>query len=275
MRPIPQIVAFAVFIALSQALSGADDHLLHTVVIDPGHGGKDPGAVSRDKKTFEKNLVLSISKKLGDKIKQGYGDQVKVFYTRETDVFIPLQKRADIANSKHADLFISVHINASKATAAAGHSVHVLGESSRSDRDVINGNLDVCKRENSVILLEDDYSTKYQGFDPSDEASYIFMTLMQSAFYEQSIYFASLTEKELCRGPLKSERGVKQDPFYVLWKTSMPSVLLELGFITNDQDLALLRTENGREQIAERVYQAFRKYKKNYDDSMRLTSSDQ
>lgn len=273
MRSITQIVAFAVLLLSSLPLSASDDHFLHTVVLDPGHGGKDPGAVSRDRKTYEKNVVLSIAKKLGDKIKAGYKNEVKVFYTRETDVFIPLQQRANIANSKDADLFISIHINACKTPSVSGHSVHVLGASSNPKSDVLSGNLDVCKRENSVILLEDDYSTKYQGFDPSDEASYIFMTLMQSAFYEQSIYFASLAEKELARGPLKAERGVKQDPFYVLWKTSMPSVLLELGFITNEQDLALLRTENGREQIAERLYQAFRTYKKNYDDSMKLQSS--
>ncbi|MCQ2166096.1 MAG: N-acetylmuramoyl-L-alanine amidase [Bacteroidales bacterium] len=272
MRIITRIVAFAFFFSLVLPLAGADDHSLHIVVIDPGHGGKDPGAVSRDRKTYEKNIALSIAKKLGEKIKAGYSDSVKVFYTRETDVFIPLQQRADIANAKHADLFISVHIDACRSASVSGHSVHVLGESSNSDRDVVGGNLDVCKRENSVILLEDDYSTKYQGFDPEDEASYIFMTLMQSAFYEQSIYFASLAERELCRGPLRAERGVQQHAFYVLWKTSMPSVLLELGFITNDQDLALLRTEKGRDQIAERVYQAFRVYKKNYDDSMNVLS---
>ncbi len=246
----------------------AQDYSLRTVVIDPGHGGKDAGAVSKDKKTYEKNLVLTISKLIGEKIKAEYGEAVQVLYTRSTDVFVPLADRANFANKKHADLFISVHINAASNTKASGHSVHVLGASSNPNRDLVAGNLDVCKRENSVILMEDDYNTTYQGFDPSDEASYIFMTLMQSAFYEQSIFFASLCENQLAKGPITVKRGVEQNPFYVLWKTSMPCVLLELGFISNDSDLAVLRTEQGREKIAQRVFDAFKVYKKNYDESM-------
>ena len=245
---------------------------LHTVVIDPGHGGKDTGAVSKDKKTYEKTLVLDISRRLGQMIDEAYPD-VTVYYTRTTDKFIPLQTRADIANDRKADLFISVHINANNKTAPSGHSVHVLGESSIPGRDLQSGNLDVCKRENSVITLEDDYKTAYQDFDPDDDASYFFMTLIQSAYYEQSVYFASLVEDELVRGPIKVKRGVEQNPFYVLWKTAMPSVLLELGFITNEADLALLRSENGRQQIASRVFDAFRKYKKAYDDSMKIETA--
>lgn len=264
------LFCFAILLGFS-FVSEAQSHSLKTVVIDPGHGGKDPGAVSSDKKTREKDLALAISKKLGDKIKAHYKDEVNVLYTRSTDVFITLQGRPDFANRNHADLFISVHINAVKNNSkASGHSVHVLGQSSIPDRDLIAGNLEVCKRENSVILLEDDYSTKYQDFDPSDDASYIFMTLMQSAFYEQSIYFASLVEKQLEKGPIKVRRGVSQDPFYVLWKTAMPSVLLELGFITNDGDLAVFRSDAQLDVLAQRIFDAFVQYKKHYDESMKL-----
>lgn len=250
------------------------DHSLRTVVIDPGHGGHDPGGVSKDKKTFEKDVVLSISKMLGEKIKAAYGSEVKVIYTRTTDVFIPLSQRAQIANKNNADLFISVHINSVTSTEPNGHSVYVLGKSKKGV-DVVAKNLDVCKTENSVILLEDDYTTEYQGFDPSDEASYIFMTLMQSAFYEQSIEFASTVEKELTKGPIKKVygSGVHQDAFLVLWRTSMPAVLLELGFISNKDDLAVLRSEKDKDLIAERIFAAFKTYKKNYDQTMKLADA--
>lgn len=256
---------------VAQAQKSSSNLGLHTVVIDPGHGGKDPGGVSKDRRTFEKNVALDISKRLGKMIDEAYPD-VNVYYTRTTDVFIPLQKRADIANDRKADLFISVHINATSRTTPSGHSVHILGESSIPGNDLVDGNLNVCKRENSVIMLEDDYKTTYQGFDPDDDASYIFMSLMQGAYYEQSILFASLVEDELTKGPIKVKRGVSQDPFYVLWKTAMPSVLLELGFITNEADLSLMRTEKGRNDIAKRVFDAFKIYKKNYDDSMKIAA---
>lgn len=269
------IVAFLLLFLTFSLNAQKPDNFLHTVVIDAGHGGKDPGAVSRDQKTYEKTLVLSIAKKLGGKIEAEYKGDVKVLYTRTEDVFVPLQDRADFANSNNADLFISVHINASpKGRTGSGHSVHILGASSNPNRDVLSGNLDVCKRENSVILLEDDFSTTYQGFDPSDETSYIFMTLMQGAFYEQSIYLASLVEKKLGNDPIKESKGVFQNAFYVLWKTAMPSVLLELGYISDDNDLALLRTEEGRDKIAEKVFEAFKEYKTNYDESMRISSNE-
>lgn len=269
------IWAAAISVALCFAISApqtyAQDLRLKTVVIDPGHGGKDPGCVSRDKKTYEKNLVLEISKLFGEKIKKAYGDSVAVYYTRSTDVFVPLAQRADFANRKNADLFISIHINAVKNNnSASGHSAHVLGASSDPNRDLMANQLDIVKRENSVILLEEDYQTKYQGFDPNDESSAIFMTLMQSAFYEQSIFFAYLCEEELGKGPLKVKKGVHQDPFYVLWRTSMPAVLMELGFISNDSDLAVLRSESGREKIAEGLFRAFKTYKKNYDESLKI-----
>lgn len=244
---------------------------LGTVVIDPGHGGKDAGCVSKDGKTYEKNLTLSIAKLLGQKIKEEYPD-VKVYYTRLTDKYLTLNERADIANRNHADLFISIHINANTSTSPSGFSAHIFGRSSGKDSDLFKGNMDVCRRENSVILLEDDYSTKYQGFDPGDPESFIFFNLMQNAYYEQSLLFAGDVVSSMKGGPIVRDRGISQDPFYVLWKTTMPSVLLELGFISNSADLRVLNSASGREQIAGRIFKAFRQFKTKYDGSLDLSS---
>ena len=241
---------------------------LKTVVIDPGHGGHDPGGVSTDRKTYEKNLTLDIAKRLGQKIKEKYPD-VKVVFTRTTDVYVTLNDRATIANKNNADLFISVHTNASPSTAAHGTSVHVLGQSSRPDRDLYAGNLNVCKRENSVILLEEDYSTTYQGFDPNSPESFILFNLMSSSHFENSIVFAEHVDREMRKSQftISGYTGIHQDPFWVLWKTSMPAVLLEMGFITNAADLKILKTEEGREEIACKLLNAFASYKAYYDGS--------
>ena len=240
---------------------------LMTVVLDPGHGGKDAGCVSRDGRTYEKNLTLSIAKSLGAKIKAEYPD-VRVFYTRMTDKYLTLNERADIANRNHADLFISIHINANTSSSPSGFSAHIFGRSSGKDSDLFKGNMDVCRRENSVILLEDDYSTKYQGFDPNDPESFIFFNLMQNANYEQSLIFAGDVIDEMKGGPIIKNRGVSQDPFFVLWKTTMPSVLLELGFISNVSDLRVLNTEKGRTDISNRIFEAFKNFKMKYDSSV-------
>lgn len=241
---------------------------LTTVVLDPGHGGKDPGCVSKDKKTYEKNLTLSIAKALGQKIKAAY-PEVKVYYTRMTDKYLTLNERADIANRNNANLFISIHINSfDKSTSPNGFSAHILGQSSRKNTDLFSNQLDVCKRENSVIMLEEDYSTKYQGFDPNDPESFIFFNLMQSAYYGQSLQFAVEFDNAMKGGPLKTSRGISQDPFYVLWRTTMPAVLVETGFISNPTDLKTLNSEWGREQIAEKLFRAFREFKKKYDGSV-------
>lgn len=242
--------------------------ILKTVVIDPGHGGHDPGGISTDKNTYEKTLTLDIAKRLGSKIKEKY-PEVKVVYTRTTDVYVTLNDRAAIANRNNADLFISVHTNASTSTSAHGTSVHVLGQSSRPDRDLYAGNLNVCKRENSVMLLEDDYTTAYQGFDPNSPESFIFFNLMTSSHFENSIVFAENVDKQMrtSRFAISGYTGIHQDPFWVLWKTSMPAVLLEMGFITNAADLKILRSEEGREEIADKLLAAFSNYKAFYDAS--------
>ena len=257
---------------LSAAFSAsayADGLRLGTVVIDAGHGGKDPGCISKDKKTYEKTLTLDIATKLSDLIKAEFPD-VNVILTRSTDEFVELRGRADIANRANANLFISLHINASSSTSPNGYSVHILGQSSQKNRDLFAENMDIVKRENSVILLEDDYQTHYQGFNPSDPESYIFMSLMQNSNLEQSLLLASIISEKLKGGPIKSDKGIRQNPFYVLWRTSMPAVLVELGFISNDTDLSALRQEDKRADLAKRLLGAFKDYKQLYDSSLGL-----
>jgi len=245
----------------------AGDLRLNTVVIDPGHGGKDAGCISKDQKTYEKNLTLDISKKFAKYIKDSYPD-VKVVMTRSTDEFIELRQRAAIANNASANLFISIHINAATTTSANGYSVHILGQSSDKNRDLFAYNMDVVKRENAVILLEDNYETKYKDFNQSDSEDFIFMHLMQNSYLEQSMLFASIVSEKLKGGPIKADRGIWQNPFYVLWKTAMPAVLVELGFISNGTDLAALRDESNRERLAGRLFAAFKDYKDLYDSSV-------
>lgn len=267
-RALMIVLSLAVCVVTASGQTSATSLKLSTVVLDPGHGGKDPGCVSKDRKTYEKNLTLSIAKTLGQKIKAAY-PEVKVYYTRTTDKYLTLNERADIANRNNANLFISIHINSfDKSTSPNGFSAHILGQSSRKNTDLFSNQLDVCKRENSVIMLEEDYSTKYQGFDPNDPESFIFFNLMQSAYYGQSLQFAVEFDNAMKGGPLKTSRGISQDPFYVLWRTTMPAVLVETGFISNPADLKVLNSEWGRDQIAERLFRAFKEFKKKYDGSV-------
>ena len=259
-------------VLLSAAFAGAAQNRtlsLSTVVIDAGHGGKDAGAVSKDSHTYEKNLVLDIANRLSERI-SAECPGVKVVRTRSTDEFIELRERAAIANRAGANLFISIHVNSNRNTSPNGFSVHILGQSSSKDRDLFAYNMDVVRRENSVILLEDDYKTNYQGFNPSDPESYIFMQLMQNAYLEQSLLFASMVSQHLEGGPIKANRGISQNPFYVLWKTSMPSVLVELGFISNDADLSELRKESSRKELADCLFEAFKEYKAQYDSTVKM-----
>lgn len=265
-RVVPLLLTFF----LPVMLGAQDGRLgLNTVVIDPGHGGNDPGCISKDRKTKEKDLTLDISKRLAGKIRAEY-PEIKVLQTRNTDVFIPLVQRAQIANSAHANLFISIHINATTGTAANGYSVHVLGQSSKKGRDLYSNNFNECARENSVILLEDDYSTNYQGFDPNDPESSILFSLMQNAYLEQSLMFADDVNRALKPGPFRTSRGVHQDPFLVLWKTAMPSVLIECGFISNLNDLSTLRSASKLDEIAEGIFKAFKQFKTDYDRSLNV-----
>lgn len=270
MKTLPYIIGIILLSVTAIVLPcrAEDDLKLRTVVIDAGHGGKDPGCVSRNGRIFEKNINLDIARKLGSRISSAYPD-VKVIYTRSTDVFVPLNDRAAIANRNNADLFISIHVNAAASTQAHGFSTHILGN------DRFSSNQDLVRRENSVILLEEDYSTNYQGFDPDDPESFIFFNLMQNAYYEQSLSFAAKVDKELSKGPVTHSRGVSQNLFLVLWKTTMPAVLVETGFMSNAADQKILNTAEGRSEIALRLFNAFTSFKAEYDASMDYSSETQ
>jgi N-acetylmuramoyl-L-alanine amidase len=232
---------------------------IRKVVIDAGHGGKDPGAVSINRKTQEKDITLTVALKLGELIKKNFPD-IKVIYTRSTDVFIPLNQRTDIANKNRADLFISVHVNSAKARSAAGTETFVMG------MDKSSSNLEVSKLENSVVILEgDDFSSKYEGFDPNVPESYIIFSLLQNSHLEHSLSFASLVQRNLSKGPIVINRGIKQAGLLVLWRTTMPAVLVELGFISNSSDLGILVQEGNQDKFAGAIFDAFLEYKDIYE----------
>ena len=227
---------------------------IKTVVIDPGHGGKDPGAISRNGKYKEKNITLSVALKLGNMIKEKY-PHIKVVYTRSTDKYVELSQRAAIANRNKADLFISIHVNSAKATQARGTETFVMGAHKSDD------NFEVCKTENSVIVIEDDYQTKYEGFNPNSPESYIIFSLLQNVHQEQSIRYAAQVQEQFAKGPIAVNRGVKQGGLLVLWKTTMPAVLTEIGFISNPKDCAVLVSKSGQDQFARKLFNAFKVYK--------------
>jgi N-acetylmuramoyl-L-alanine amidase len=228
------------------------------VVIDAGHGGHDPGAIGRISK--EKNINLSVALKLGKAIdKQCPG--TKVIYTRKTDVFIPLDTRAQIANDAGADLFISIHTNALPKAKShiSGTSTWTLGLAKS------EANLDVAKRENSVILYESDYKTRYAGFNPNSSESYIIFEFMQDKYMEQSVHLASLVQKEFKGTGKRIDRGVHQAGFLVLKASSMPGVLVELGFISNPDEERYLNSDAGTTALANSVLKAVLAYKREQD----------
>ena len=273
-RPVLAVLAALLAASIVPERAAGQDRLkLSTIVIDPGHGGHDPGCISADKKTQEKAIALDIAQRLSRKIGEALPG-VRTVLTRSSDKFVTLSGRADIANDLGADLFISIHVNAqAKGTSANGYSIHCLGQSSREGNDLFSKNLDLIKRENSVILLEDDYKTRYQGFDPSDPQSYILFSLMQNAHLEHSLVFAEEVANAMKGGPISHNRGVSQDPFWVLWRTTMPAVLVEVGFITNANDLRALRSPEDRDRIAESLLKAVKAFKKRYDNSTAATTA--
>ena len=231
------------------------------VVIDAGHGGHDPGAVGKISK--EKNINLNVALKLGNMIKKNC-DDVKVIFTRTKDVFIPLNRRAEIANNAKADLFISIHTNAlANNRTAKGASTWTLGLA-KSD-----ANLAVAQRENSVILYESDYKTRYAGFNPNSAESYIIFEFMQDKYMEQSVHLASLIQKQFRHTCKRVDRGVHQAGFLVLKASAMPSILVELGFISTPKEERYLNSEEGTGTLAKGIYRAFLTYKKEHE--IRLT----
>lgn len=223
----------------------------YTVVLDAGHGGKDPGAVG--KFSQEKDLNLSLVLKMGELLKTQYPD-LNIVYTRATDVFIPLQTRADIANKNNADLFISIHTNASENKNSKGVETFILGT------EKAEKNLDVAMRENAVMKLESDYKTTYQGFDPNSIDSYIMFELMQNNFMDQSLQFATQVQKHFVGHLNRSDRGVQQASFWVLLKTACPAILFEMGFISNAEEEKYLNADSTMDNMATALVNAFAAY---------------
>lgn len=226
------------------------------LVIDPGHGGRDAGAVGAFSK--EKDINLNVALEFGRLVEVNNSD-VKVVYTRKTDVFIPLQERADIANRNKADLFISIHTNALPAGRLAyGSETYTLGMARAT------ANLEVAKRENSVISLESDYQQRYQGFDPNKAESYVIFEFVQDKHMKQSVDLATAIQRNYVRNGRK-DKGVHQAGFLVLRQTSMPSVLTELGFISTPDEERYLNSRKGIEELARSIYNGFATYKNNLD----------
>ena len=230
-----------------------------TLVIDPGHGGHDAGAIGAFSK--ERKINLNVAVAFGRLVENNCSN-VKVIYTRKTDVFIPLHQRADIANRNKADLFISIHTNAlPKGAKATGLETYTLGMHRASD------NFDVAKRENSVILIEKDYKQHYEGFDPSSSESYIMFEFLQDKNMAQSVELAKMVQKRTCAAATRPNKGVKQAGFLVLRETSMPSCLIELGFISTPSEEQFLNSDEGIANMGRGIYQAFCDYLSKYDKS--------
>jgi N-acetylmuramoyl-L-alanine amidase len=231
---------------------------VHIIVIDAGHGGKDPGALGSTAK--EKDVALGVALKLGRYIEDNFKD-VTVIYTRDSDVFIPLFDRADIANKANADLFISIHANSSEKTTVYGAETFVMGEHKN------ESNLEVAKTENNVITLEEDYTTKYEGFDPNSTESYIIFSLIQRTYLNQSLNFASKVQDQFREKARREDRGVLQAGFLVLWRTTMPSVLIETGFISHPDEEKYISSDQGQDYLASAIYRAFKDYKAQIENS--------
>lgn len=236
---------------------------LETVVIDAGHGGKDPGAVVGNAR--EKDIVLGIALNLGRYIKEGLPN-VRVIYTRSSDKFVPLFERSVIANKNNADLFISIHANFCSSPSVKGTETYVLGLHRTED------NLNVAKKENSVILLEKDYTTRYEGFNPNLSESYIMFELIQDTHIEQSVAFAGILQDSFLKHAQRDNRNVRQAGFLVLRETAMPGVLIETGYLSNKSEASYLMTESGQQTIANSIFNSFKQYKERFESRLNLSS---
>lgn len=239
---------------------------LRTVVIDPGHGGKDPGTAGPDRKNDEKHIVLKISKLLGEKIKSEYPD-VKVVYTRSGDTFPKLTDRVKIAHENNADLFISIHCNANSKKTVSGSSAHILSrkDTRNPDRDLFDENQELTRLENSVIQFEDDQSS-YTEDSPADQ---ILNSLLFHANFDHSLLFAQLVVENLATNPFhKWGKGIHQNDFHLLKKMTCPAVLVETAFLSNPNERQLLVSAKWQEEIAQRLFKAFKAYKTQYDASV-------
>jgi N-acetylmuramoyl-L-alanine amidase len=233
-------------------MPGWTQYHVNRVVIDAGHGGKDPGALGAHSR--EKDIALAIALKTGEYITK-YLPDVEVIYTRKTDVFVELYKRAKIANDNKASLFISIHCNASTSTAASGTETYVMGLHKSA------ANLEVAKLENAAILNEENFADMYEGFDPNKDEDYITLTMFQNAFLDQSTMLADEIQRQFKERVNRKDRGVFQAGFIVLYRTTMPGVLVETGFISNPSDEKFLMSEDGQAYMASAIFRSFKFYK--------------
>ncbi len=250
------LIAYCCFYNTTYSQSVVTQAGVTRVVVDAGHGGLDPGAIG--KTSQEKDLNLAVALLVGKLIKEEF-PSVEVIYTRTTDVFIDVDKRSKLANDRKADLFISIHANASENKAATGTETYVMGHG-KSD-----ANMEVAKRENAVITYEENYTSKYEGYDPKDPGSFILFSLQQNAFLTQSQELATKVQEEFGSHPIKNNRGMKEGLFLVLWHTAMPSILVEMGYISNVRDERILVSKQGQRAIAQAIFRAFKSYKTHYD----------
>lgn len=250
------VLALLVNTTLLMAQNGS---YVETVVIDAGHGGKDPGALGRNSK--EKEIALAIALKTGHYIEKNI-EGVEVIFTRKSDKFLELHERADIANRNDADLFISIHCNANRSSSPRGAETYVMGLHKSKE------NLEIAKKENSAILLEENYREEYDGFDPNSDEGYISLSLMQNAFLDQSIKMADAVQNQFRERVGMKDRSVRQAGFLVLYHTTMPGVLIETGFISNPRDEKFLLSEKGQAYIASGIYRAFKDYKREMEKNI-------
>ena len=257
------IVVLALLLSNQSYSKDKSSRGLETVVIDAGHGGKDPGAVVG--RAREKDIVLEIALRLGRVIKEKLPD-VRVIYTRSSDVFVPLFERSVIANKNNADLFISIHANYCASPSVKGTETYVLGLHRTQD------NLNVAKKENSVILLEKDHTTRYEGFDPNLSESYIMFELIQNTHIDQSVAFAGILQDSFREHAQRASRDVRQAGFLVLRETAMPGVLIETGYLSNQSEANYLMTNEGRETLALSIFNSFKSYKEKFESRLHIGS---
>lgn len=235
---------------------GYSQNYLDKIVIDAGHGGKDPGALGSYSK--EKDVVLKIALQTGKLIKQAYPD-IEIIYTRDKDIFVPLKDRAEIANAAKADLFVSIHCNSHKSKQPQGSETYVMGLHKS------EANLEVAKKENAAILLEEDYEQTYEGFNPNSDEGHIIFNFFQNSFLSNNLDLASKIQNEFSEKTSLKDRGVKQAGFWVLYKTTMPGVLVETGFLSNPKDEKFLNSKEGQAKLSEAIAKAVGEYKKDHD----------
>lgn len=258
------LLIISILVFLFQAEIIHSQNYLDKIVIDAGHGGKDPGASG--KYSREKDVVLKLALQTGKELKKLYPN-LDIIYTRKNDVFIPLKERAEIANKANADIFISIHCNSNTSSQPHGSETYVMGLHKS------EANLNVAKTENAAILFEDDYEKSYDGFDPTSEESHIIFNFFQNSYQIQNLDLASKMQDNFTNNTPLRDRGVKQAGFWVLYKTTMPGVLIETGFLSNSNDEKFLNSKEGQLKISQSIAHAISEYKKEHDEREKLKAA--